>query len=61
MDHQESREKLRMAGFSPREINRLLKLRQKCILDAPPNMLVVRRRLEFARWLFRMGKLTEAS
>jgi hypothetical protein len=59
VDTQEIREKLRQAGFSSREIKLLMKLRQKRLLEESPVVQVARRRLEFARWLFLTGKLTE--
>jgi hypothetical protein len=59
MDPKEAREWLRSAGFSSREIARLLKLRQKCSSSESPNLVAAHRRLEFARWLFVSGKLSE--
>jgi hypothetical protein len=59
VDIQESREKLLHAGFTANEIKLLMKLRQKHILEGTSAIQATRRRLEFARWLFLTGKLTE--
>lgn len=59
MDHKVAREWLRSAGFSSREIIRLMKMRQKYASLENPRLVAAHRRLEFARWLFVTGKLTE--
>ncbi len=59
MDHKQARETLRLAGFTHPQIDRLIKLRQKQGRDEISQTLADYRRLEFTRWLFTTGKLTD--
>ncbi len=54
----EGREVLRQKGFTPREIDRLIRLRRK---NAALEQGVIEEdcRLKFARWLVVNGKLTD--
>jgi len=59
MDHKQARELLRAAGLTNLQIDRLIRLRQKLSRGETGQPLVEHRRLEFARWLFTTGKLTD--
>ena len=59
MDHKQAREMLRSVGLTHPQIDRLIKLRQKLSKGETGQPLVEHRRLEFARWLFTTGKLTD--
>ena len=58
MHEPEGREMLRQRGFTPREIDRLIRLRRKntaleqVVIEEDP-------RLQFVRWLVVNGKLTD--
>ena len=59
MDYKDALEMLHRAGFSPREIERLTRLRRERAgneLDRPPADLC---RLEFVRWLVATGRLSD--
>jgi len=59
MDYKDALDLLRRAGFSPAEMDRLVKLRRAHAgneLDQAPADL---RRLEFVRWLVATGRLTD--
>jgi hypothetical protein len=58
-DHKEAQEMLRKAGFSWAEINRLTSFCREFILGEMDQTSAEHRRLEFARWLFLTGKLTD--
>jgi hypothetical protein len=59
-DYKEAQEMLRRAGFNHAQIDRLISFRKQFIVGevdrTPPTE---HRRLEFARWLFLTGKLTD--
>jgi hypothetical protein len=59
MDYKESIEVLRKAGFSHGEIDRITKFRKQLNLDDLDQNHIDRRHLEFMRWLFRRGKITD--
>jgi hypothetical protein len=59
MDRKEDREILRRGGFAESEVKRLSQLRKEINERAKLNDLADRRRMEFARWLVRTGKLSE--
>ncbi len=59
MEPQAAREMLRSAGFSQCQIDCLMKLRQKIASTENYQATAMRRRLEFVRWLFVTGRLTE--
>jgi len=58
-DHKEAQEILRRAGFNRAQIDRLTTFRREFILGEIDQTSTEHRRLEFARWLFRTGKLTD--
>lgn len=58
-DHKEAQEMLRRAGLSHVEIERLTSFRREFILAEMDQTSTEHRRLEFARWLFLTGKLTD--
>ncbi len=58
-DHKEPQEILRKAGFNQAQIDRLLNFRRQFILGEVDQTSTEHRRLEFARWLFLTGKLTD--
>lgn len=59
MDHKEAIEMLRKAGFSHGEIERITKFRKQYALSELDQTHDDHRRLEFTRWLFQTGKLTD--
>ncbi len=59
MDHKEAVEMLRKAGFNHMEIDRIIKFRKRFKHDEKDQPLSDHRRLEFMRWLFRTGKLSD--
>ena len=59
MDHKEDRELLRKVGFAEVEMNQLSRLRRDHNEKARLEAIANRRRLEFIRWLVRVGKLSE--
>ncbi|MBO0783745.1 MAG: hypothetical protein J2P37_33460 [Ktedonobacteraceae bacterium] len=59
MDHKEAQAMLRQVGFNAHETHRLMKLRQKYVRADPWPSPAAQRRLEFARWLVAMGRLTD--
>ncbi len=58
-DHQEAQEMLRRAGFTYAQIDRLTSFRRAFIVAEMDQTSTEHRRLEFARWLFLTGKLTD--
>ncbi len=59
MDHKEAFEMLRKAGCNHAEIDRLAQFRRHFTPGEMDQALTEHRRLEFIRWLFRTGKLTD--
>lgn len=59
MDRKEDREILRRGGFAESEVKRLSQLRKEINERAKLDALANHRRMEFARWLVRTGKLSE--
>ncbi|GER88786.1 hypothetical protein KDW_29480 [Dictyobacter vulcani] len=59
MDHKEAFEMLRKAGFRDTEIDRITKFRKQLSPNELDQASDNHRRLEFFRWLFQTGKLTE--
>lgn len=59
MDHKEAIEMLRKAGFSHGEIDRITRFRKHFIPGEMDQTRDEHRRLEFTRWLFQTGKLTD--
>ena len=55
----ESREGLLEAGFTPAQIERLSQFRRGYLERERRQALVELRRLEFARWLVAIGRLTD--
>jgi len=58
-DHKEAQEILRRAGFNHAQIERLTSFRRQFIVGEMDQTFTEHRRLEFARWLFLTGKLTD--
>ena len=58
-DHKEAYEMLRLSGFKHVEIDRLTRFRKHYTLGEMDQIPTEHRRLEFMRWLFRTGKLTD--
>jgi hypothetical protein len=58
-NHEEAQEILRRAGFNRAEIDRLTSFHREFIVGEEDQTSTEHRRLEFARWLFRTGKLTD--
>ncbi len=59
MDHKEAFELLRKAGFSHAEIDRITRFRKHFTIGEMDQTPTEHRRLEFVRWLFQTGKLTD--
>lgn len=59
MDHKEAVEMLRKAGFNHGEIDRITKFRKQFSLNEIDQNHIDHRHLEFMRWLFRRGKITD--
>ena len=59
LDHKEAIEMLRKAGLSRDEIDRLTQFRRHFTPGEMDQGQDDHRRLEFVRWLFRKGKLTD--
>jgi hypothetical protein len=59
MDRKEDREILRRGGFAESEVKRLSQLRKEINEREKLRALADHRRMEFARWLVRTGKLSE--
>jgi hypothetical protein len=59
MDRKEDREMLRKVGFAEAEMNRLARLRRDHRERERLQAIAEHRRLEFVRWLVRIGKLTD--
>lgn len=59
MDHKEAIEMLRKAGLNHTEIERVTRFRKQFTPGEMDQTQSDHRRLEFARWLFRTGKLTD--
>jgi hypothetical protein len=57
--YKEALERLRKAGFTHWEIERLLKFRHNLVLGMMDQAPTEYRRLEFARWLFLSGRLSD--
>jgi hypothetical protein len=59
MDRKEDREMLRKSGFAEAEVKRLSQLRRDYIENGKLQALAHQRRLEFVRWLYNSGKLSD--
>jgi hypothetical protein len=59
MDHKEAFNMLRKAGFNHSEIDRLTRFRKNFLPGELDQTSTEHRRLEFTRWLFKTGKLTD--
>lgn len=59
MDHKEAIEMLRKAGLNHHEIERMTRFRKQFAPGEMDQALEDHRRLEFMRWLFQKGKLTD--
>ncbi len=59
MDHKEAVEMLRKAGFNHREIDRITKFRKQFSPNEMDQNHIDHCHLEFVRWLFRRGKITD--
>lgn len=59
MDRKEDREILRKGGFAESEMKQLSQLRKLHNERERLRMLTENRRLEFVRWLYNTGKLTD--
>ncbi|HTI15458.1 MAG TPA: hypothetical protein VL461_12995 [Dictyobacter sp.] len=60
MDHKEAVNMLRRAGFKHTEIDRVIKFRRHFAVSELDQAADDQRRLEFVRWLFRTGKLSDS-
>jgi hypothetical protein len=58
-DHKEAQEMLRRAGLNQVQIDRITSFRRQFIIGEVDQTSTEHRRLEFARWLFLTGKLTD--
>ncbi len=58
-DYKEAQEMLRKAGFNHVAIDRLARFRKEFVLGEMDQTPAEHRRLEFARWLFLTGKLSD--
>ena len=59
MDHYEDRDILRKGGFAENEVVQLSKLRKDYSEKEKSQAQIVKRRLEFIRWLVSTGKLSD--
>ena len=59
MDYKEAIEMLRRAGLTHTEIDRIISFRKQFMPNEMDRTPDDHRRLEFIRWLFRTGKLTD--
>jgi hypothetical protein len=59
MERKEDREILRRGGFAESEMKRLSQLRKDINEQNRLSAIADHRRMEFARWLVRTGKLSE--
>ena len=59
MDRKEDREILRKGGFAESEVKQLSQLRKLHNERERLRILAENRRLEFVRWLYNTGKLTD--
>ena len=59
MDRKEDREILRKGGFAESEVKLLSQLRKRHYASERLRQLADNRRLEFVRWLYHNGKLTD--
>ena len=59
MDRKDDREMLRKVGFGEGEVNRLFRLRRDYNEKVRLQTIAEHRRLEFVRWLFTSGKITD--
>jgi len=59
MDRKEDREILRKGGFAESEMKQLSQLRKEHNERERLRLLSENRRLEFVRWLYNTGKLTD--
>jgi hypothetical protein len=59
MDRKEEREILRKGGFAESEMKQLSQLRKLHNERERLRILAEKRRLEFVRWLYNTGKLTD--
>jgi hypothetical protein len=58
-DYKEAHEMLRKAGFSHVAIDKLTRFRKEFVAGEMDQTPTEHRRLEFARWLFLTGKLSD--
>ncbi len=58
-DHKAAQEMLRRAGFNHGQIDRLTRFRKGFVQSEQDQTSAEHRRLEFVRWLFVTGKLTD--
>jgi hypothetical protein len=59
LDQKEAVEMLRKAGLNHGEINRLTKFRKQFSMNEMDQNRTDHRHLEFMRWLFKRGKITD--
>lgn len=59
MDHKEAVDMLRRAGFKHIEIERIVRFRKNFAYNEMDQTPDEHRRMEFMRWLFQTGKLTD--
>jgi hypothetical protein len=59
MDRKEDREILRKGGFAESEVKQLSQLRKRHYESERLRQIADHRRLEFVRWLYHNGKLTD--
>ncbi|GCE13664.1 hypothetical protein [Tengunoibacter tsumagoiensis] len=59
LDYKEANEMLRRAGFTHAQIDRLTRYRRRFLVGEMDQIPVDQRHLEFIRWLFQRGKLSD--
>lgn len=59
MDYKEAIEMLRRAGLTHAEVERMIRFRKQYVANEMDRTPDDNRRLEFIRWLFQTGKLTD--
>ena len=59
MDYKEAIEMLRRAGLTHAEVDRIIRFRKQFVANEMDQAPDDYRRLEFIRWLFQTGKLTD--
>ncbi len=60
-DHKQAQEMLRRAGFTHLQMDRLSRFRKNFIKGDMDQTPCEHRRLEFARWLFLRGRITDSA